>query len=82
MDEEEVAQALTREGFGEDEIYLKKLLGITAMEKAITKKTFENVLGGLIIKPQGKPTLVSESDKRSAWNSAESAKNDFQTVNN
>ena len=82
MDEQKVAQALTREGFGEDEIYLKKLLGITAMEKAITKKTFESVLGSLVIKPAGKPTLVSESDKRSAWNSAESAKNDFQTVNN
>lgn len=80
MDEDKVAIALTREGFGEDEIYLKKLLGITAMEKAITKKTFENVLGGLVIKPAGKPTLVVESDKRTAWNSAESAKNDFQTV--
>ena len=80
MDEDKVALALTREGFGEDEIYLKKLLGITAMEKAITKKTFESVLGGLVIKPAGKPTLVAESDKRSAWNSAESAKSDFQTV--
>ena len=82
VDEEKVALTLTREGFSEDEIYLKKLLGITAMEKAITKKTFENVLGGLIIKPQGKPTIVPENDKRPAWNSAESAKNDFQTVNN
>ena len=80
MDEQKVALALTREGFGEDEIYLKKLLGITAMEKAITKKTFESVLGDLVIKPAGKPTLVMESDKRAAWNSAESAKSDFQTV--
>ena len=76
-DEDKVAKALVREGFAESEIYTRKILGITAMEKAITKKTFESVLGELIIKPAGKPTLVVESDKRSAWNSAESAKNDF-----
>jgi len=79
-DEEKVANALIEKGFSETDIYTKKILGITAMEKAITKKTFETVLGDLVIKPQGKPTLVPESDKRSAWNSAESAKNDFQTV--
>jgi len=76
-DEAKVAFTLGLEGFTEDQIYTKKILGITAMEKAITKKTFESVLGELIIKPAGKPTLVVESDKRSAWNSAESAKNDF-----
>ena len=76
-DEDKVATALVREGFNEDQIYTKKILGITAMEKTITKKVFESVLGELIIKPAGKPTLVIESDKRSAWNSAESAKNDF-----
>lgn len=76
-DEDKVATALVREGFNEDQIYTKKILGITAMEKTITKKVFESVLDELIIKPAGKPTLVIESDKRSAWNSAESAKNDF-----
>lgn len=76
-DEDKVADTLMRNGFGEKQIYTKKLLGITAMEKTITKKTFEAVLSNLIIKPAGKPTLVVESDKRSAWNSAESAKNDF-----
>lgn len=81
-DEEKVANALIEKGFSEADIFTKKILGITAMEKAITKKTFETVLGDLVIKPQGKPTLVPESDKRSAWNSAESAKIDFQTVYN
>jgi len=76
-DEEKVAGTLVKNGFGEDQIYTKKILGITAMEKTITKKTFESLLGDLIIKPQGKPTLVPESDKRVAWNSTESAKNDF-----
>ena len=30
------------------------------------KKTFASVLGGLIVKPQGKPALVPVSDKRPA----------------
>lgn len=76
-DEEKVAQELVKNGFNEDQIYTKKILGITAMEKTITKKLFESLLGDLVIKPQGKPTLVPESDKRTAWNSTESAKNDF-----
>lgn len=76
-DEDKVAKALVKEGFKEADIYTKKILGITAMEKAITKKVFESALNGLIIKPAGKPTLVTMDDKRTAWNSAESAKNDF-----
>ena len=38
------------------------------------KAKFDEILGGFIVKPQGKPTLVPESDKRPAMNNA---KNDF-----
>ena len=34
------------------------------------KKRFEELLGGLITKPPGKPTLVPDSDKRPAMNTA------------
>lgn len=76
-DQDKVAKTLIANGYNEDDIYTKSLLGITAMEKAITKKNFSVLLDNLIIKPQGKPTLVPASDKRSEWNSTESAKNDF-----
>ncbi|WP_241234556.1 DUF2800 domain-containing protein, partial [Enterococcus faecalis] len=33
-----------------------------------------------IIKPEGKPVLVPESDKRPALNSVENALNDFEGV--
>lgn len=54
--------------------YEKKLLGITAMTSLLGKKKFEELLGALITKPQGKPTLVPASDKRPALNTA---KDDF-----
>ena len=36
------------------------------MERLMGKKDVATILGGLIVKPQGKPTLVLESDKRPA----------------
>jgi hypothetical protein len=76
-DEETIAKVLVDKGFKEDVIYTKKLLGITAMEKAITKAEFNTLLGEHIIKPQGKPTLVEVTDKRPELNSNQAAKADF-----
>ena len=50
--------------------YEKKLLGITAMSTMLGKKKFEELLGELVYKPPGKPTLVPEFDKRPAMNTA------------
>ena len=50
-----VAEAVTKAGF---DPYERKLLGVTAMQKLLGKARFEEVLAGLIEKPQGKPTLV------------------------
>jgi hypothetical protein len=47
------------------------------MEKALGKKKFADVLGELITKPEGKPTLVPEGDKRPAITSRATALDDF-----
>ena len=47
------------------------------MQKLMGKATFEKVLGDLIYKPTGKPTLVPNSDKRKAMNISD-AKNEFK----
>lgn len=70
-----VIQTVEEAGF---EPYQKKLLGITAMQKMLGKSRFDELLTPYIEKPQGKPTLVPESDKRPAMNTA---KNDFMEEN-
>ena len=74
-DENEVVKAVTAAGY---DPYEHKVLGITAMTSLLGKKQFNDILGNLITKPQGKPTLVPDSDKRPAINNA---KSDFTEVN-
>lgn len=76
-DQEAVAAALLAAKVPESVIYERSLLGITAMEKAIGKKVFAEVLNEFIVKPSGKPTLVPEGDKRPALASAATAVEDF-----
>lgn len=78
-DETKIAEVLIGNGFGEDLIYDRKLKTITAMEKLVTKKTFNALCGNLVIKPEGKPTLVPDTDPRPMYNSVE---NDFANINN
>ena len=66
-----VASAVESIGF---DPYAHKVLGVTAMQKLLGKSRFDDLLAAYIEKPQGKPTLVPESDKRPAINTA---KNDF-----
>lgn len=75
VNEDAVAKKVSDAGFNP---YEEKLLGITAMTKLLGKNRFEELLSSLIEKPQGKPTLVPESDKRPAMNSA---KEDFKEEN-
>lgn len=66
-DEAAVAAVVTDAGYTP---YEQKLMGVTAMTKLLGKRKFDTLLGSLIEKPKGKPTLVPASDKRPAWNTA------------
>lgn len=57
-------EKLGEAGYGPDKTC--KLLGMTDLEKLVGKKKLTEVLEGLIDKPEGKPTLVKDSDKRPA----------------
>lgn len=68
--EEAVVEKLKAEGYAEGLIYEKKVYGITAMQKNLGKKLFDELLGNCVYKPQGKPTLAPDSDPRPPYSSA------------
>ena len=73
--DEKMVAAVVKEA-GKDPYSEPKILGITEMTKLLGgRKKFDELLSKYVCKPQGKPTLVPESDKRKEWSSAE---NDFQ----
>ena len=64
-DEEAVAEKVSASGF---DPYTKKLRPLTEMEKLLGKKQFNDLLGDLVERPTGKPTLVSRTDPRPEMN--------------
>jgi len=44
--------------------YEKKMLGLTALERKLGKKDFKNLLADLVVRSEGKPTLVPVTDRR------------------
>lgn len=76
-DENQVAEAAKEAGY--TDIYRKSLITLTEMQKLMGKQKFEEVLGGLIFKPPGKPTLVPATDKRPAMN-VTNAINEFNEI--
>lgn len=70
-DEAAVAKVVSEAGY---DPYEQKLAGITEMTRRLGKKRFEELLNGLLIKPEGKPVLVPKSDDRVELNTAQ---NDF-----
>ncbi|MBQ7198085.1 MAG: DUF2800 domain-containing protein [Selenomonadaceae bacterium] len=79
VDAEKAAEILKANGGEDSEIWKpKELLGLTALEKNFGKKKLSEMLAEVIQKPNGAPTLVSESDPRPEWNNV---KNDFDEEN-
>ena len=73
---DETAVVTAAQAAGYHDIYKKSLIPITEMERLMGKKTFNEVLSGLVVKPQGKPTLVPASDRRPAISTTD-ANQDF-----
>lgn len=76
-DERAVVKAANEAGY--HDIYKQTLISLTEMEKLMGKAEFSKVLGALVTKPQGKPTLVPDTDKRQAI-SVSNPKSEFSEI--
>ena len=76
-DEAAVAEAAKEAGY--KDIYRQSLIPLTEMQKLMGKDKFEEILGGLITKAPGRPTLVPKSDRRPAMN-VSNAINEFYEI--
>lgn len=65
-DEARLVEAFKKAGYDEALLYERKLLTLTQLEKDFGAKHFAEIAKDIIVKPQGKPTLAPESDKRPA----------------
>lgn len=65
-DEEAMCDRLRLNGFKDEDFLETKLLGIGKLEKLVGKKAFSADYSDLVEKPEGKPTLVPDSDPREA----------------
>lgn len=63
-DTDEAVDTLIKNGIDESVLYERRVLTLAQMEKAVGKKAFGELVGDLVVKNPGKPTLVEESDKR------------------
>lgn len=70
-DADALVESFKKEGIDEALLFERKLLGITALERIVGKKKFEELTADSVIKPKGRPTLAPESDKRPDYNEAE-----------
>ncbi|WP_337949454.1 DUF2800 domain-containing protein [Prevotella sp.] len=78
-DTDSVADALTKSGYTQSDIYKPvEMRTITELEKLVGKKQFAALCGEWVNKPQGKPTLAPESDKRKA---IDPIADDFKGIN-
>lgn len=72
VDADEAMQIVVEAGYDEAMLYDRKPKSLSELEKFLGKKRFEELLSKEVYKPKGAPTLVPESDRRAAYNSAAS----------
>lgn len=70
-------QILIDEGYTADQVARFSLKPLGALERLVGKKELSQVLAPVLVKSQGNPSLVPESDNRPAINPNEQAAKDF-----
>lgn len=79
-DQDQAFEILKNEGVDEALLYERKALTLSAIEKMIGKKRFDETIGAFVLKSDGAPTLVPESDKRPAIQGKPTAEEAFKDI--
>lgn len=70
-DVEKIRATLNEAGYKDEQINVPPkpptLLTLTALEKVLKKKTFEQLVGPFIVRQDGKPAMAPETDKREEY---------------
>lgn len=69
-DQDKALETLEANGVDHAIIYDSVPKTLSQLEKLLGKAKFAELVGNFVLKPQGKPTLVPETDKRNEFNSA------------
>lgn len=72
---------LEQNGYDRDDVTTMKLCSISSLEKTMGKERFKELLGDLVVKPRGGPTLVPNSDRRPEFNIVENVFKDLEEEN-
>jgi hypothetical protein len=78
-DDDKVKEILKAELYEPEEFLNSKLKGLGDLEKLLKKAGFDKLLGHLVVKPKGAPTLVGENDKRELYGASRIAQ-DFAEI--
>lgn len=76
-DSDKAIGILTAAGYDPDDVSSRKVAGIGVLEKLLGKEQFADILGPVVDKTPGRPSLVSEDDPRPAISSLGEASKDF-----
>ena len=79
--DETQALKIASELIPEEELYERKPISLTSIEKKLGKKTFNEKFSALVYMPKGNPTLAKEDDKRPDYN-PNSPEEDFKNFIN
>jgi hypothetical protein len=71
------AQVLIDAGISNDDLFERNLRSLTGLESKLGKNKFAQLLGDLVVKTPGKPTLVPVTDKRSEFHPLAASAADF-----
>jgi hypothetical protein len=82
LDEKKAIGALIDEGYGVEDVSSMKIATLGQLDKLVGADELQRVLGGLLVKGEGRLSLAKDSDPRPDADAIHSAETDFAGIDN